>query len=114
MRACAGRSSLVAAASCCRLADSAFRPPQGFQYHSAEWLAALRARPDCGVVPLDDSHWLMAGPAADVYEAAVMEWLARTLGGGASAPPPPHGAAATTAAAASAAAAVAGESKKEL
>ncbi|GAB0495000.1 hypothetical protein MMPV_006297 [Pyropia vietnamensis] len=51
-----------------------------FQYHSREWLANLNARPDCQVVPLNDIHWLMVGPAAAEYEAAVLGWLATTIG----------------------------------
>lgn len=85
--------------------------PQNFQYHSPEFLANLTARPDCRVVPLDDAHWLMAGPAAAEYEAAVLGWLANTIGTAEAAP----AVAAAAAAPASAAAATAGgEDKKDV
>lgn len=51
---------------------------QTCQYHSREWITNLNARPDCRVVPLDDLHWLMSGPVAAEYEAAVLDWLATT------------------------------------
>jgi len=88
-------------------------PPQPLQHHSREWLGGLAARPDCGVVPLDDAHWLMCGPAADAFDEAVFGWLATTLGGGGG--PPTRAAtadaavvSATSAAEAAAAAAVPG------
>lgn len=90
-------------------------PSQTFQYHSRGWLANLNARPDCQVVPLNDVHWLMVGPVAAEYEAAVLGWLATTIGsqGASAAPAASVGTSPIPAAPVSVTGASGGEGKKE-
>jgi pimeloyl-ACP methyl ester carboxylesterase len=43
-------------------------------FHSPQWIAALQARPDSRVVPIEAGHWMMVTRAAQ-FNAAVLEWL---------------------------------------
>ena len=48
-----------------------------FQFHSARWVEALRAKPGCQALEFDTGHWLMtARPQA--FNEAVAAWLAAT------------------------------------
>ncbi len=48
-----------------------------FQFHSARWVEALRAKPGCQALEFDTGHWLMtAKPQA--FNEAVAAWLAAT------------------------------------
>ena len=45
-----------------------------FMFHSAEWLAALQARPGCAVHALATGHWVMLNQP-DAFHAIVRRWL---------------------------------------
>ena len=46
-----------------------------FQFHSAQWVHALRARPGCGALEFNTGHWVMTAQPREFNEA-VSAWLA--------------------------------------
>jgi pimeloyl-ACP methyl ester carboxylesterase len=67
-----------------------------FQFHSVQWVEALRARPGCRALEFDTGHWLMtAQPRA--FNEAVAAWLDETSAAAAAGDDPrPTGAPAAT------------------
>jgi pimeloyl-ACP methyl ester carboxylesterase len=46
-----------------------------FQFHSAQWVQALRLRPGCAALELNCGHWLMTARPAE-FNRALSDWLA--------------------------------------
>ena len=45
-----------------------------FQFHSAQWVQALRQRPGCQALEFDTGHWVMKNKPRE-FNDAVAAWL---------------------------------------